>query len=102
MQAKRLGLDVEVDVVAETLPRLGTKPGGIRFGRTEQTETHDQNLGISGNGSLPPEMCMRPSSAQRCSLGKTLPGLSRPFSSKAHLSRCCCSRSVSENITGIR
>ena len=33
---------------------------------------------------------MRPSSAQRCSVGNTLPGLSRPLSSKAHLSRCCC------------
>ena len=32
---------------------------------------------------------MRPSSAQRCSCGNTLPGLSRPLASKAHLTRCC-------------
>ena len=61
-----------------------------------------QNLGISGNATLPAWTWMRPSSAQRCSVGKTLPGLSRPRSSNAHLSRCCWARSASVNIAGIR
>ena len=34
--------------------------------------------------------------------GNTLPGLSRPLASKAHFSRCCWLRSISENIAGIR
>ena len=46
----------------------------------------------------PPLTCMRPSSAQRRSVGKTLPGLRRWFGSKAHLTRCCCSRSASVNM----
>ena len=32
---------------------------------------------------------MRPNSAQRCNVGNTLPGLSRPLGSKAHFTRCC-------------
>ena len=52
------------------------------------TNSSAQNLGMSGNGSLPPWTCMRPSSAQRCSVGNTLPGLSRPPASNAHFSRC--------------
>ena len=51
-----------------------------------------------GSGSWPALTCMRPSSAQRQSWGKTLPGLSRLFSSKAHLSRCCWLRSLSLNM----
>ena len=39
-----------------------------------------------GNATWPACTCMRPSSAQRCSVGNTLPGLSRPLASKAHLS----------------
>ena len=46
---------------------------------------HAQNLGISGNATRPACTCMRPSSAQRCRVGNTLPGLSRPLASKAHL-----------------
>ena len=38
---------------------------------------------------------MRPSSAQRQSCGNTLPGLSSAVGSKAHLRRCCWSRSIS-------
>src|SRR5471032_2679592 len=98
MKSERLGLDIEIEIVAESLAGFGTIALGIGFWRTEQTEAH-QNLGISGNGSLPPEICMRPSSAQRCSSGNTLPGFSSPFSSKAHLTRCCALRSISENIT---
>ncbi len=45
---------------------------------------------------------MRPSSTQACSTGKTLSGLSCELASKAHLTRCCCARSASENISPIR
>ena len=38
-----------------------------------------QKRGRSGNGTLPARTCMRPSSAQRCSCGNTLPGLSSPL-----------------------
>ena len=55
---------------------------------------------MSGNGTLPACTCRRPSSAQRCSCGKTLPGLSSPLASKAHFTRCCWLRSISENIIG--
>ena len=40
MEAERLGLDVELEIIAETLAGLRTEPWGIGFGRTEQTETH--------------------------------------------------------------
>ena len=53
-----------------------------------------QNLGMSGNASAPRCTCMRPSSAQRRSCGKTLPGLSRCCGSNAHLTRICWSRSI--------
>jgi hypothetical protein len=33
--------------------------------------------------------------------GNTFPGLSRPWASKAHFSRCCWFRSISENISPI-
>ena len=49
-----------------------------------------QNRGSSGNATLPACTCILPSSAQRCSVGKTLPGLSRCSGSNAHLRRCCC------------
>src|SRR5579885_956399 len=39
-QAERLGLDVEIEIVAEALAGLGGKSRRIRLGRTEQTETH--------------------------------------------------------------
>ena len=51
--------------------------GQFRFGGGLQHIGH-QNLGMSGNGNCPAFTCMRPSSAQRCSVGNTLPGLSRP------------------------
>src|ERR687886_416801 len=57
---------------------------------------------MSAKGSFPPLTCMRPSSAQRCSVGKTLPGLSSCSGSKAHFTRSCCARSTSLNIVGIR
>ena len=44
---------------------------------------------MSGCGRRPAWTCRRPSSAQRCSVGNTLPGLSRPSASNAHLRRCC-------------
>ena len=47
-----------------------------------------QNRGMSGNGICPLWMCMRPSSAQRCSVGNTLPGFNRPSGSNAHFKRC--------------
>ena len=40
MEAERLGLDIEVEVIAEALAGLRAETGGIGFGRTEQTETH--------------------------------------------------------------
>ena len=47
-----------------------------------------QNRGSSGKAVRPPCTCMRPSSAQRCSTGNTLPGLSSRAGSKAHLTLC--------------
>ena len=46
-----------------------------------------QKRGSSGNASRPRLTCMRPYSAQRTSVGITLPGLSRPAGSKARLTR---------------
>src|SRR5882672_6981670 len=40
--------------------------------------THPKNRGSSGKASLPPWTCTRPSSAQRCRVGNTFPGLSNP------------------------
>ena len=40
MKAKRLGLDVEIEIVEKSAPCLGTKSGSIGFRRTEQTKTH--------------------------------------------------------------
>ena len=61
----------------------------LRSARRGKRKAHGrQNLGMSGKGSLPPETCMRPSSAQRCSTGNTFPGLSSASGSKAHFSRC--------------
>src|SRR5512139_899955 len=42
-----------------------------------------QNLGSSGCGSWPPRTCIAPHSAQRCSSGTALPGLSRVAGSNA-------------------
>ena len=42
MEAERFGLDVEIEIVAETLAALRTESRGIGFGRTEQTELHRQ------------------------------------------------------------
>ena len=40
MKAQRFGLDVELEIVEESAPGLGTKSGGIGFWRAEQAETH--------------------------------------------------------------
>ena len=40
MKAKRLGLDVEIEIVEKSAPCLGTKSGSIGLRRTEQTKTH--------------------------------------------------------------
>jgi hypothetical protein len=45
--------------------------------------------------------CIFPYSAQRTSVGITLPGLSRPAGSKARLTAAICSRSAAENCTHI-
>src|SRR5690606_3701443 len=51
----------------------------------EPLQTAHQNRSSSGNGSCPLCTCMAPNSAQRCSVGMFLPGLSSPSSSKAAL-----------------
>src|SRR5690606_20176589 len=83
---------------------LGHRPaeGLEHFFRCGWRKTGHQNLGMSGKAIWPRWTCMRPSSAQRCSCGNTLPGLSRWLGSKAHLTRICWLRSSSENISGIR
>ena len=48
-----------------------------------------QNRGRSGKRSAPACTCSRPSSAQRRSVGNTLPGLKRTSGSNACLIRCC-------------
>ena len=40
MKAERLGLDVEIEIVAEALAGLRTEVGAVGFGRAEQTELH--------------------------------------------------------------
>src|SRR3546814_12685945 len=49
---------------------------------------HHQNRGRSGNGSEPRLPCIRPSSAQRCRVGNTLPWFSSPFGSPAPFTLC--------------
>ena len=61
----------------------------------------DLNRGMSANGSTPRRTCILPYSAQRASVGITLPGLSRPFASNAAFSRSICSRSSGLNCTHI-
>ena len=73
-----------------SLPALGgftNKVGKVglhaRMARRFGAAGVSQNLGSSGNGSLPWCTCMAPSSAQRCSVGTALPGFRRPCESKA-------------------
>ena len=40
MKSERLGLDVEIEIVAEALPGFGAMAWSVGFGRTKQTETH--------------------------------------------------------------
>ena len=56
-----------------------------------------QKRGMSANGSRPRRTCILPPSAQRCSVGIALPGLSSSLASKARLTACICSRSSLEN-----
>ena len=41
MKAERLGLDVEVEIIAEALAGLGRKARRVGLGRTEQSELHE-------------------------------------------------------------
>ena len=56
-----------------------------------------QNLGKSGKRSTPRCTCIFPYSAQRCSVGITLPGFNSPAGSKALLTAIICARSAAEN-----
>src|SRR4051794_29506176 len=87
--AERLGLDRVSEIIAKALAGFGPQITAVGLGGTKNAELHHQKRGISGKATLPACTCSRPSSAQRCSVGNTLPGLSRPCASKAHLSRCC-------------
>src|SRR3954468_14761240 len=69
---------------------------------TGNSECRHQNRGSSAWRICPCFTCACPCSMQADKVGNTLPGLSRPPASKAHFSRCCCARSASENISGIR
>src|SRR5690349_1862248 len=96
-ESEALRRNAEVEIVAKSLPGFRVEIAAIRLCRAEQTEFHrallpnakSQNRGSSGNATRPACTCTRASSAQRCSVGNTLPGLSKLFSSNAHLSRCC-------------
>src|SRR6202034_951271 len=99
--------DAPLGAPADHLQRLaaGKRPADrlLDLGGVARLEVFvHQNRGRSGNATRPEWTCICPSSAQRCSVGNTFPGLSRPLSSNAHLRRCCWSRSACENITGIR
>ena len=81
---------------APQLKKLKTPPIYRDLGHSHQ------NRGSSGNRCSPRWTCTRPSSAQRCSFGNTLPGLRIWAGSKAHLTRCCWFRSSSLNMVSIR
>src|SRR5439155_5335005 len=42
MEAERLTLDVEIEIIAKTLARFGAKPVAVGLCRAEQTEAHPQ------------------------------------------------------------
>ena len=56
-----------------------------------------QNRGRCGKRSAPTCTCSRPCSAQRRSVGNTLPGLNRTSGSNACFTRCWISRSTGSN-----
>src|SRR5438552_390998 len=66
----------------DRLRRLARPPAHLRprgdAGVRRGLGIEPQNLGRSGWGSRPAWTCSRPSSAQRCNCGNTLPGFSNP------------------------